>query len=254
MAFSNIVRVESTGSTNSDLIRALSDNPEAWPHLSVLVAESQTEGRGRNGNAWIAVPGQALTCSVVLDPDGIPPTWVPLAVGLAVSDALRPWVGTRLKWPNDVLLDEPPATWGFGRKIAGILCEMHPSGRVVAGIGVNCLQPAEGLPVPWAVSLRQVCADPPAPERVLDSLGPALAAVRSEWEADPAGVRARYAATSAIAGREVAVALPGGVGTRGTVHGFDDDGALLLATADGPQRVVAGDVLAVRPPGGTRPV
>ena len=51
MAFSNIVRVESTGSTNSDLIRALSDNPEAWPHLSVLVAESQTEGRGRNGNA-----------------------------------------------------------------------------------------------------------------------------------------------------------------------------------------------------------
>lgn len=245
--FSHVVRVESTGSTNSDLIRALSDNPDAWSHLSVLVAESQTAGRGRNGNVWVSPPGQALTCSVVLEPGLVPVTWVPLAVGIAAADALRRWVPARLKWPNDLVLDEPPASWGFGRKVGGILCEVHPSGSVVAGIGINCLQREDNLPVPWAASLSGVITDAPQPREVLHELGVALAAVWDAWAADPAAVRARYAELSAVLGREVDVSFPGGESRRGLVAGFDDDGALLLTSFGGTERVMAGDVMGIRP-------
>lgn len=248
MTFRNVVAVESTGSTNSDLIRALSDTPDDWPHLSVLVAHAQTEGRGRNGNSWQVPPGRALTCSVVLETDGLDATWAPLAVGLAVSDALAPWAHTRLKWPNDVVLDEPPVTWGFGRKIAGILCELHGTGRVVAGIGVNCLQTPDELPVPWAVSLAGVARTPPTPAEVLDAIGAALGRVWEEWAADPAALRRRYTQRSAVVGREVSVALPGGLTVRGTVSAVDDDGALVLETAGERRRIVAGDVVGLRPP------
>lgn len=245
MTFSRVVRVESTGSTNSDLIRALSDNPDAWPHLSVLVADAQTEGRGRNGNVWSVPPGRALTCSVVLEPGPIPTTWVPLAVGLAVTQALAPWVNTLLKWPNDVVLDEPAASWGFGRKIGGILCELHPSGRVVAGIGINCRQSEAELPVPWAVSLQSAGLDAPAPADLLEALGEAIAAV---WSiSNPTDLHERYVKKSAVVGQEVEIALPGGDSVTGTVSGIDGGGALLLASRDGTLAVVAGDVFGVRP-------
>lgn len=247
MTIHHVVRVESTGSTNSDLMRALTDDPDAWHHLSVLVADVQTAGRGRNGNSWRAPAGCALTCSIVLDPGPIPATWVPLVAGLAVSDALAEWVPTRLKWPNDVVIDEEPSNWGFGRKIAGVLCELHPSGRVVAGIGVNCTQRPKELPVPWAASLASILPSPPDPDTVLNRLVATLDDVWRAWEAEPDEVRERYRAASAVIGREVAVALPGGTRVTGIISDIDDDGVLALITADGPERIVAGDVFQLRP-------
>ena len=79
--------VESTGSTNADLLaRALAGEPEG----AVLAAEEQRAGRGRMGRTWTAPPRAALTFSVLLKP-AVPPArrgWLPLLAGVAVATAI----------------------------------------------------------------------------------------------------------------------------------------------------------------------
>ena len=111
-------------------------------HGDVFTADYQTAGRGRLDHKWLSPEGVNLMMSVVLSVEGLAPEQVatlPLVAGLAVAKALRGLVregkdlrhktgGLKLKWPNDVLLDD--------KKIAGILCERH-GGNVIVGIGVN---------------------------------------------------------------------------------------------------------------------
>ena len=190
--FSRLVTVPVTGSTQDDLRSALrGPETEAWPHLSALRALRQTAGRGRSGRAWVTPDDGALLVSVVLRPL-VPArllTWVPLLAGLAVRDALEPFVrgrGWRMgtKWPNDVVAVPESSTvvapvpgWASTRKIAGVLSELvtpepsegctaqlpvadeGPAGRdeapmVILGIGVNIGQEVDDLPVAWAGSLR----------------------------------------------------------------------------------------------------
>ena len=93
--FERLVTVPVTGSTQDDLRDALT-GPEAssWPHLSALRALRQTAGRGRSGHSWITPDDGALLVSVVLRP--LVPAerlaWLPLLAGLAVRDALAPFV------------------------------------------------------------------------------------------------------------------------------------------------------------------
>ena len=114
----------------------------AGSHGDVFTADYQTAGRGRLDHKWLSPPGTNLMMSAVLSVEGIEPEQVatfPLVVGLAVVQALQPFVvddpdagrkaeDVKLKWPNDVLV--------AGKKIAGILCERHGD-NVIAGIGVN---------------------------------------------------------------------------------------------------------------------
>ena len=194
--FSRLVTVPVTGSTQDDLRSALrGPEAEAWPHLSALRALRQTAGRGRSGRAWVTPDDGALLVSVVLRPL-VPArllTWVPLLAGLAVRDALEPFVrgrGWRIgtKWPNDVVAVPESSTvvapvpgWAGTRKIAGVLSELvtpepsegcttqlpvadeGPAGRdeasmVILGIGVNIGQEVDDLPVAWAGSLRTLGA------------------------------------------------------------------------------------------------
>lgn len=136
--FSQIRRVESTGSTNDDIAKILG-RPEA--RGLTLVAEYQTNGAGRKGRAWIATPGSALLFTTAL-PDPIPSRdlWsVPFWIGLAVHAALTDFaVGTQLQWPNDVLLD--------GAKLAGILCVSRVTGKeawVACGVGMNVMRTSD---------------------------------------------------------------------------------------------------------------
>jgi BirA family biotin operon repressor/biotin-[acetyl-CoA-carboxylase] ligase len=96
----------------------------------VAVADEQTAGRGRLGRTWVAPPGAALLASVLLRPALNPGDLhlVTLATALAALDAL-PASGARLKWPNDVVIDD--------RKLAGILAEVDGHGAVVVGMGLN---------------------------------------------------------------------------------------------------------------------
>src|SRR5947199_1889138 len=114
--------VESTGSTNADLLaRALRGEPEG----TVLVTEHQQAGRGRMGRTWTTPPRAALTFSLLVRPAQVPPArrgWLPLLTGVAVVEAITGVTGvqTRLKWPNDVLASTSDGSSG---KLAGILAE-----------------------------------------------------------------------------------------------------------------------------------
>jgi len=103
---------------------------------TVVIAETQTKGRGRLGREWVS-PAGGLWFSVILRPklrsaEAVKLTFV---AGLAVAKVLREMFDLRVetKWPNDVLVG--------GRKICGILTEMNTTGEtvnfVVVGIGVN---------------------------------------------------------------------------------------------------------------------
>jgi BirA family biotin operon repressor/biotin-[acetyl-CoA-carboxylase] ligase len=114
-------------STNRYLLECAANGE---PEGVVAVADEQSAGRGRLGRTWIAPAGAALLVSVLLRPD-LPVErmhLVTLACGLAAIDAV-PEVDARLKWPNDVVVDD--------RKLAGILAEADGRGAVVVGMGMN---------------------------------------------------------------------------------------------------------------------
>lgn len=118
-----------TGSTNSDA-RELA--AAGAPSGALVTSEEQTAGRGRQGRPWSTPAGSALAYSFVLRREVVPPTTLPLQVGVAVCEAVEDLgVGRALlKWPNDVWID--------GRKCAGVLVESRPQhGWAVAGIGLN---------------------------------------------------------------------------------------------------------------------
>jgi len=199
------------------------------PHGTLVSAEWQSAGRGRHGRSWLAPPGACLLCSVLLRGEHAPPTTVlPLIAGVAVCDAIGD--GTRLKWPNDVVLGEALS------KVAGILVEGRPQGAwAVVGIGVNvALDPQDAPPEirSRAASLRRPVS---AVEPLLAEL---LAALQSRLEEPVARALERWRALDALRGREVAWA-----DGRGAAEGIDDDGRLLVRLGGGEQAALsAGDV------------
>ncbi|HEX3387842.1 MAG TPA: biotin--[acetyl-CoA-carboxylase] ligase [Streptosporangiaceae bacterium] len=238
--------VSETGSTNADLLaQAQAGAAEGL----VLVAETQTAGRGRLGRSWSSPPRAALAFSVLLRPVAVTPAaraWLPLLTGIAVAAALRAEaaVTATLKWPNDVLVDD--------RKIAGILAEAHGD-AVVAGVGLNVTLTRAELPVPTATSLlleNAACLDR---ERLLAAMLTELASRYTAWTADPdpAGLRAEYLRWCVTVGREVRVELPGRAELTGTATDVDETGRLAVRT--GPDTALgattlvgAGDVVHVR--------
>jgi len=124
-----LVYKECTESTNDDL-KALVSAGDARPG-TVLMAERQSAGRGRNGAEWFCEEGKGLAFSVALEPKWPKNRWgwMSLAAGLAVAEAMEDFgFAPEIKWPNDLLLG--------GRKCCGILVEA-PGDMVVVGVGVN---------------------------------------------------------------------------------------------------------------------
>lgn len=216
----------------------------------VVVADHQSSGRGRLDRTWETPPGTAVTFSLVLRPT-VPPAswpWLPLLVGHNVAKAITALgYDAKVKWPNDVLLDAD-------RKVAGILVERveTPTGpAAIVGVGINVAMTADELPVPTATSLA--VAGPGAPDRTSVLLA-VVAAVREGYDVWQAGgeqgttrLATSYRSHCATLGRDVRVELPGGGELLGRATDIDDDGRLVVTTADGTERVGAGDVIHVRP-------
>ena len=144
--------VESTGSTNTDLIAGATAEPSAYPDFTVLVTAEQTAGRGRAGRDWQAPAATSLFVSVLLRPGNVPATqfaWLPLIAGLSMANAISQFAGAKraaVKWPNDVLIGES--------KVCGVLSELLPdASAVVVGAGVNVFQTRDQLAVDTATSL-----------------------------------------------------------------------------------------------------
>jgi BirA family biotin operon repressor/biotin-[acetyl-CoA-carboxylase] ligase len=234
---------ESLGSTNDALKERARDGAPQW---TVVSADHQTAGRGRGSHAWHSPRGNVFL-SVLLRPDpDVVPTLLPLAVGLAVADAVGEMgVNCALKWPNDVLAG--------GRKIGGVLCEAQsgatPLAFVVAGVGVNLeLDPAAlpGTLGAEVTSVRALTGRAPAPE---DAAAAVLARLAVWYDAlhrgeeVPNAWRARAAAWW---GRPI-VARAGADELRGIARGLDPDGALVIELADGRrERLLSGEVSELR--------
>ncbi len=211
----------------------------------VLAAELQTAGRGRLDREWVAPARSSLTVSFLLVPDGAAPErwpWLPLLAGTAAAVAVRRVTGAEvaLKWPNDVLAED--------RKLGGLLLERVGRGAdaaAVVGIGLNCDQAQEELPVPDATSLRLVTGAPVDRTVLLGALVEELAARYDEWRAG-GDVRDAYLGLCSTVGRQVRVAVPGGE-VVGEAVDVDATGRLVVRTAAGEERLAAGDVVHVRP-------
>ncbi|GGQ52940.1 biotin--[acetyl-CoA-carboxylase] ligase [Streptomyces flaveolus] len=242
--------VQSTGSTNSDLV-ALAAEGKA-DEGAVLVAEEQTAARGRLDRQWTAPARSGLFFSVLLRPTEVPVArwgWLPLLTGVAVATGLARAAGvdTALKWPNDLLV----TVGGEERKAGGILAERAGDG-VVIGVGVNVTLRAEELPVPRAGSLALAGAVSTDRDPLLRGVLRALEDWYGRWrsaEGDPAvsGLQEAYAAGCATLGRVVRAELPGDRSLVGEAVAVDGDGRLVLATEAGVQEPVgAGDIVHLR--------
>lgn len=239
--------VAETGSTNADLLAG-----GGAVTGSVLVAESQTSGRGRQGRTWTSPPGTGLTFSVLLRPAGVDPArlpWLPLLAGTALATAVTRIcvLGVRLKWPNDLLAF---ADDGESRKLAGVLTE-RSGDAVVVGVGLNVSTTADQLPSPAATSLALEDSRWVSRQELLVTALREFEAAYVPWQraggdSDVSGCRAAYRHLSATLGRRVRVELPGGHELRGTARDVDEQGRLVVATDNGEQAVSAGDVVHVR--------
>jgi BirA family transcriptional regulator, biotin operon repressor / biotin---[acetyl-CoA-carboxylase] ligase len=218
-------------------------------HGTVVVADAQTQGRGRLGRAWLSPPGMNLYFSVVLDRDAtLPPiTWLPLLVSLAVLRAVKSISGlaSRLKWPNDVISDRtlPP------RKLAGVLAEATDH-TVVFGVGVNVNMASDALPIPLRPIATSILIET---GRWMDR-SELLAQILLEAEqlCDPAihfldnGMEAYRNACSTL-GKAVKVVLTGGGDVEGLAVAIAADGALCVRKADSSIiEIRAGDVVHLR--------
>jgi len=183
------------------------------PSGTIVTAAEQTAGRGRSGRRWSAPAGRALLATAVLRPLTRSHRLLPLAVPLAVCDALEALAPVRcaLKWPNDVWIEE--------RKVAGVLIEAHPPEWAAIGVGVNVSIPDEAFPsdLRWPATSVGHGVDV---EAMLAALCDALYA----WVA--------------LCGR--AVEWDGG---SGVAAGVDDDGDLVVERDDGGRTLLgAGEV------------
>lgn len=276
--------VESIGSTNTALLeraaaaRAAATAAESaggghhtWTSC-LLVAQAQTQGRGRQGRTWHAQPGASLTFSLGLSL--APRHWsgLSLAVGVALADALdpgsAPTAGSEdapprilLKWPNDLWLRDAGAEGG-GRKLGGVLVETS-SGRAanpgpgqgfesapricIIGVGLNIGPPsAQALAqassgLSWFQEMEPLAT---AAQTLARVAGPLLQALR-RFEAEGfAGVAQAFARRDLLRGQAVTTTLTDL--PVGTAQGVDDTGALRVVAPDGALHSVVGGEVSIR--------
>jgi len=238
----------SIGST-SDRLKTLARG--GAPEWTVVLADIQTGGRGREGRTWVSPPG-GLYLSVLLRPRLDSVSLLPLAAGVAVAEAAGELgVRTELKWPNDVLAS--------GRKLAGILSEAAsgPAGVewVALGIGVNVSLDAASLPpeIQGAVTSLAVEGAAAVPVHVVAAAVLArLAVCYDALRSGPGAILSAWRSHAAAWWGSLADVRAGEVPLRGRLLEVDDDGALVLELEGGERRrLLSGEVTRVRRTAGT---
>lgn len=235
-------------STNTHAARLARDGA---PEGAIIIADSQSGGKGRLGRSWISPPQVNLYLSAILRPP-VSPAVAPqlnLLAAVAVADTIVQVCGLApaIKWPNDVLVG--------GKKVCGILAEMQTEAgalqAVVLGIGVNINAPLSAFPqeLREKASSLLLAGGRPVDRSVFTAsllthlekwyvlwLEEGFPALRPAWEHHAAG----------LLGKTITVVAPEGTVT-GTVLGLDTDGALLLrdGQSGAVRRLLAGDVTVV---------
>ncbi|MGI5868092.1 MAG: biotin--[acetyl-CoA-carboxylase] ligase [Kiritimatiellia bacterium] len=235
-----ILRHDALPSTNDEALRLAAEGAAAF---TVVVADAQSAGRGRNGRAWQSPPGVGLYASMILRP-ALPLGELPrlsLLVGVAAAEAIRAATGLAagLKWPNDVLVND--------RKVAGILCEASPNTGdadapvVVAGLGVNVNTLPQDLPERPVYPASSLAAES-GRLHDRDALLDAWIARSRHWMAvvetqGAAPLVERWNALDALAGQRISINNATGI-----ARGVDATGALRVETDAGSTSIIVGDI------------
>ena len=234
----------STDSTNTQAKKLAA---EGAPHGTVLLADHQTEGRGRLGRSFHSPANSGLYLSVLLRPHCKPTELMHLtcAAAVAVCDGIEAAVGIcpGIKWTNDLVIKN--------RKIAGILTELSISPKdgtaeyAIIGIGINCCQQPGDFPEELsgiAGSLTMATGSAVSRELVAAKVIEALAQMDL---AQKAQIMARYRSNCVTLNREVSL-----IRKNEAVHAYaldvDDNGALIVQFADGTQEAVSSGEVSVR--------
>lgn len=223
-------------STNDEARRRAPAPRPVW-----IAARRQTAGRGRQGRAWEAPEGN-LAATLLIARDDPPGALARLTfhTSLALGDLFAhfaPQAEIRTKWPNDALLN--------GKKAAGILLENFGSGggraaNLGIGIGINLAHHPEPGSSRWPpTSIAAEAGQAPGFEAALTVLANRL----DQWLSveDFASIRAEWLSRASHLGREIEARLPNRTLT-GVFEDVDADGALVLRTPGGTERIAAADI------------
>ena len=235
------VFLDSVDSTNKEAARRLAggDRGPIW-----IAAREQTDGRGRSGRKWKSSAGNfAATLLFPFEGGAGEAPRLGFVAALAVAatiEELAAGKAVRLKWPNDVLLED--------QKVSGILLESFGANRdgslaVAIGIGINLAAHPPSGETRWpATSIKAQTGNAPEPEDTLGILDRHIDQWMTVLAMDGfARICSAWMAQAAHLGQIVTISTPQGQ-RRGRFTKLDPDGALVLETRDGSETFAAGDV------------
>lgn len=234
----NFVYCEEVNSTNSLLL----SSKDYGQHGTVMLAENQTQGRGRKNRQWFSNSGQNLTFSILLKneltQDSI--NIINLGTAVSVAQALENLyqLNVELKWPNDVLVGK--------RKIAGILLESTSKGnkinRIVVGVGINVNQP--NFPGKYDLpptSVRKEFKEAVNRERLLSEILNNFEVMLEVVEKDKNKILDDWRSRCKMIGEKVSIVEEDKT-KFGVFHDIDDDGFLILKVGEKKEKIHFGDV------------
>jgi len=240
---------EQLTSTNTYLMNLAS---QGEPEGTVVLAEEQTEGRGRLGRTWDAPPGTSLLFSVLLRPKGrlADASKLSLVAALAVLRTIKEIVSlaSTIKWPNDVLI--------AGKKVCGILVETNTATgassplALILGVGLNVNQGPEDFPLEFreqATSLRLETGQEQSRIHLMRSLLESLEGLYLLFEQFGFPyLLTELRQASAVLGKRVTVRA-GMLSVEGTVVDLDNEGRLLLKLDSGSVTFLSsGEITSIR--------
>lgn len=215
---------------------------------SVVTADYQTKGRGRQGRTWNAEPGASLLMSVIFIP---PPSFnlrlLPLAVGTSAARALKKYknVEAKIKWPNDIVFE--------GKKLGGVLVESKSHGSellgVVIGMGINVRGAASGLPEEvrdFATTLDEASGLDCSPKELLFYLVDDLRESFNLVLSNPKKFNSELSALMAHEFGEKIKFISGNETYEGRFLNVGADGELILETENGKRRFVQGEIVRIK--------
>lgn len=236
----HIQHFDSLDSSNREAMRQAESGAKEG---TVIFTDKQSAGRGRLGRTWHTT-GDALALSIILRPP-LSPEKIPqlsLLTAVALQQALSQYChDIRIKWPNDLLIN--------GAKVSGILTEMRAEPglvhAVIVGIGINIKAPEQG----WPSDISQTVSDLQSHHKQpISRLQCAISVLKSmeQWYSTYlkhgfAPIRDAWWQAHAASGQKVRV-HDGQSYIEGIAQALDDDGALLLTTQHGNQRIISGEL------------
>lgn len=234
----NFIYCDEVDSTNSVLLSSKEFNQNG----TVLLAEHQTEGRGRRNREWLSSPGLNLTFSILLkgDFDTQNVNLINLGTAVSVAQAIENLyqLNVELKWPNDILITK--------KKIAGILLESTSKGnkisKLVIGIGINVNQP--NFPGKFDIpptSVRKEFHDQANREKLLSEILNNFEDMLTLLKKDEKKILNDWRGRCKMMGEKVKIIEEEKV-KHGIFEDIDSDGFMILKIGDKKEKIHHGDV------------